>query len=51
MIDWIANNAGMTGLLFFFSVFCVIAFWAFRPANRERIEDYRNIPLREDTND
>ena len=30
MIDWLSDNAGMTGLLFFFSVFCGVVFWAFR---------------------
>lgn len=51
MIDWLSDNAGMTGLLFFFSTFCAIAFWAFRPANKDKMEDYRNIPLKEDVND
>ncbi len=48
MIDWLANNAGVTGLLFFFAVFLAIAIWAFRPKAKEQIESYKNIPLAED---
>jgi len=48
MIDWLADNAGMIGLFFFFSVFLFIAFWAFRPAAKEAIEAHRFIPLAED---
>ena len=45
MIDWLAANAGVTGLVFFFTVFLAIAFWAFRPSAKQQIEDYKNIPL------
>ena len=45
MIDWLANNAGMSGLLFFFVVFLGIVFWAYRPSVRENIESYKHIPL------
>lgn len=50
MIDWLSDNtnAGMVGLLFFFSVFCGIAYWAFRPSQKDIIEDHKNIPLRGD---
>jgi len=48
MLDFISNNAGMVGLLFFVSVFAVIAFWALRPANKQTIESYKYIPLSED---
>lgn len=48
MVDWLANNAGTTGLLFFFSTFLVIAVWAFRPKAKQQIESYKNIPLAED---
>jgi cbb3-type cytochrome oxidase subunit 3 len=45
MIDWLTANAGVTGLMFFFTVFIFIAVWAFRPSVKEQIEDYKNIPL------
>lgn len=48
MIDWLTNNAGMSGLLFFFVVFLAIVIWAYRPSVRENIESYKNIPLKGD---
>ncbi len=48
MIDWLANNAGMSGLLFFFFVFLVIAGWAYRPKAKEVMESHKFIPLEED---
>ncbi len=46
MIDWLTNNAGMTGLLFFFSVFVIVSVWAFRPSAKQSIEAHKFIPLR-----
>jgi len=56
MIDWLTDNAGMTGLLFFFAVFMSVAFWAFRPQAKEQMEAHKYIPLEsaptaEDEND
>jgi len=48
MIDWLTDNAGMTGLLFFFSAFLTVVVWAFRPAAKKTIEQHRFIPLVED---
>lgn len=48
MIDWLSDNAGMVGLIFFFSVFCGIVFWAFRPSQSEIIEGHKYIPLEGD---
>ncbi|MBV1901882.1 MAG: cbb3-type cytochrome c oxidase subunit 3 [Kordiimonadaceae bacterium] len=45
MIEWLSNNAGLTGLLFFFSVFSGVAIWAFRPSARHTIEAHKFIPL------
>ena len=45
MIEWLSDNAGMTGLLFFFSVFVIVAFWAFRPSAKQEIEAHKLIPL------
>jgi len=48
MIGWLIDNAAMIGLFFFFSVFLVVVFWAFRPAAKNVIESHRYIPLAED---
>ncbi len=48
MMEWISDNAGMTGLLFFFSVFSGILYWAFRPSKKQEIESYKFIPLEGD---
>lgn len=45
MIEWLSNNAGLTGLLFFFTVFLVVVIWAFRPGARQTIESHKFIPL------
>ena len=48
MIDWLTDNSGTTGLLFFFSAFLMVAIWAFRPTAKKTIESHRFIPLAED---
>jgi cbb3-type cytochrome oxidase subunit 3 len=48
MIDFLAINAGMIGLLFFFIVFSGVAVWAFLPSQKEKIENHKYIPLTED---
>jgi cbb3-type cytochrome oxidase subunit 3 len=51
MIDFISDNAGVIGLIFFVIVFAIIAFWAFRPSAKKQIESYKYIPLSEEKND
>ena len=51
MMEIIAQHAGLIGLLFFFIVFVTIAFWALKPANKQRIESYKYIPLEEKKDD
>lgn len=50
MIEWLSDNtnAGMVGLIFFFSAFCGIAYWAFNPKKKDEIEGHRYIPLEGD---
>ena len=48
MIGWLSEHAGLTGLLFFFAVFCGIAIWAYRPGMKAELESHKNIPLRGD---
>lgn len=47
MIDWISQNAGVIGLLFFFSFFVVMGLWVYRPGARQSYQDYARIPLKE----
>ena len=38
---------GLTGLIFFFVFFTVVAFWTFRPGAKKIYQDRGNIPLKE----
>lgn len=44
-------DIGLSMLLFFFSIFVGIAVWAYRPANKQMLESYKQIPLKENAND
>ncbi len=48
MISWLSDNAGLTGLLFFFTVFMGIAIWAYRPGGKQALEPHKFIPLEGD---
>ena len=50
ILDWLAHNAAMVGLLFFFLVFCGITVWVMLPQNRKSIEAHKFIPLTEQEN-
>lgn len=47
MIDTLAQYSGYIVLVGFFTAFVGIAIWAYRPANKKTIENYRDIPFRE----
>jgi cbb3-type cytochrome oxidase subunit 3 len=47
-MTWIADNAGLTGLLFFFVFFCCMAVWIYLPRNKAPLEELGNIPFDED---
>ncbi|MCB1592168.1 MAG: cbb3-type cytochrome c oxidase subunit 3 [Alphaproteobacteria bacterium] len=47
MIDWISQNAGLAGLLFFFLFFVLMALWVYRPGAKKTYQDYASIPLKE----
>jgi cbb3-type cytochrome oxidase subunit 3 len=47
-MDFLAHHAPVIGLLFFFVIFCVIAFIAYRPKNKKTIQSHAFIPLKED---
>lgn len=48
MIYFISDNAGLIGLLFFFSFFTAVALWTFRPGAKEKYTNYANIPFKDD---
>jgi len=48
MIDWIADNSGTAGLLFFFVVFGIVVVWAMLPSNKDKLEAHKFIPLDND---
>jgi len=39
------------GLILFMALFAVVVFWAFRPKNKQKLESYGSIPLRDDDDD
>lgn len=47
MIDFIARNAGLIGLIFFVSFFILVLLWLFRPGAKKEFEKHGNIPLEE----
>lgn len=44
-------EAGLIGLIFFFTVFVAIVVWIMLPKNKDRIEELKNIPLKDDENE
>lgn len=47
-MSFLLHHAPTIGLLFFFTVFVVIAYRTYRPAAKQRLQELANIPLRED---
>jgi len=47
MIDFLASHATLIGLLFFFTFFCVMGVWVFRPGAKKTYKDYAHIPFEE----
>ncbi len=48
MSDSFIKIAPTIGLVFFFITFLGIAIWALKPSNKQKIEAYGKIPLKED---
>ena len=44
-MSFISEYAKIIGLLFFFTMFCLIAFWAYRPSSKKKFERYGRMPL------
>lgn len=51
MMAWLAEYAGLVGLLFFFGIFVGIAVWLYWPGRKQYIDPLATIPLREDENE
>ena len=47
MIDFLAEHAAMIGLLFFFTFFCGMALWIYRPGSRNAYKNFAHIPFEE----
>jgi cbb3-type cytochrome oxidase subunit 3 len=47
MMDLITSNAALIGLLFFFSFFCLMFMWTFRPGSKKIYKQHAQIPLEE----
>jgi cbb3-type cytochrome oxidase subunit 3 len=50
-MNWIADHAGLIGLLFFFFVFLGVAVWLYLPGGRAKHEMHKFIPLSENGHD
>jgi cbb3-type cytochrome oxidase subunit 3 len=47
-MDWLVSHSPVIGLVFFFVFFLVMAVWAYRPANKEKLESNKYLPFAED---
>lgn len=47
MMDLLAQHGGTVVLLVFFVIFIGTVVWAFAPSNRNKLEGYARIPLKE----
>jgi cbb3-type cytochrome oxidase subunit 3 len=47
MITFVADNATIIGLLFFFCFFMGLLFWVFRPGGKSIYKNFSEIPLKE----
>ena len=47
MIDLVVNHAPLIGMFLFMTIFLVVLVWAYWPRNKERLESYGTIPLKE----
>ena len=48
MMEWLVQFSGYIVLIGFFSAFVGVALWAYRPSNKDKLEQHRNIPFKGD---
>lgn len=47
MIEFLVSHATLIGLLFFFTFFCVMGLWVFRPGAKKIYKEQARIPFEE----
>ncbi len=47
MIDFLSQNAGLIGLIFFFIFFCAVVLWVMRPGTKADYKNSASIPFKE----
>lgn len=50
MMDWLAQHGGLIVTIVFFVMFLGFGIWAYRPANKNMMKSYGDIPFRESRN-
>lgn len=50
MMDVVARHGPLAVLIVFFMIFIAFAVWAYKPQNKNKMEDYGQIPLKESPN-
>ncbi len=50
-MSWLAENATLVGLIFFFSIFVIILVYTLAPSRKHTIEAHGRIPLEDETHD
>lgn len=46
--DEIRALSGTLGLIIFVVAFAIVAWWAYNPKNKDKMEEHANIPLNEE---
>lgn len=45
-MEFIVNHSGEITSVFFFTLFTGIAFWAYLPRNKKKLQEHATIPLK-----
>ncbi|MCB1561972.1 MAG: cbb3-type cytochrome c oxidase subunit 3 [Alphaproteobacteria bacterium] len=48
ILDFLAAHAGVIGIIFFFTFFCLVTLWTFRPGAGAVYRKYAQLPLEEE---
>lgn len=48
MIEFISVNAPIIGLIFFFTIFCIVVINLLLPKNKKKYQDYSKIPFEDE---
>jgi len=47
VIEWLSAYGSVVVLPAFFAIFLLFGVWAYRPANKRKLQEYGRIPLQE----